>query len=225
MAARNAQTGFAHILIVLAIVAVAATGFTVYRVVGSSDGGDSAATTEGDQDSQIDGDQTSSQNENGVETINSSAESTSSTDDTGFSATTDPSDTAGSTGSVGSGSTEATDDNGNSSGGSAEGSPAEDSETTQTKSFTIDSFSFGYSTTTINVSPGDEVTINLTNSGGKHDWVVDELGAATSIINGGQTDSITFTVPQSAAGQTYSFYCSVGNHRALGMEGNLVVSS
>ncbi len=106
---------------------------------------------------------------------------------------------------------------------SSSGSQTE--STVSKKSLNVNSYSFGYSTNTINVNPGDQVTLKLTNSGGKHDWVIDEIsGARTKIINGGQSDTITFTIPQSAAGKTYKFYCSVGNHRALGMEGNLVIS-
>jgi plastocyanin len=88
-----------------------------------------------------------------------------------------------------------------------------------TKSFTINSYSYGYSPNSISVSPGDKVTITLTNSGGKHDLVIDELGVNTSTINSGQSTSVTFTVPQSAAGQSYEFYCSIGSHRAQGMVG------
>lgn len=97
---------------------------------------------------------------------------------------------------------------------------------TQTKSITIDAFNFGFSQSTINVSPGDEVALTLTNSGGQHDWVVDEIpGAQTTVIGSGESETITFTVPESAAGKTFAFYCSVGNHRAQGMEGSLVVAS
>ncbi len=60
------------------------------------------------------------------------------------------------------------------------------------KEFTVDSFSFGYSMDTIKVSEGDTVTINLTNSGGFHDWVVDEFDAATEKIAEGGETSVTF---------------------------------
>lgn len=90
----------------------------------------------------------------------------------------------------------------------------------EVKEFTVDSFSFGYSVEEIRVNEGDTVTINLTNSAGVHDWVVDEFDAATEIIRAGETTSVTFVAD--AAG-TYEFYCSVGNHRAQGMVGTLVV--
>lgn len=93
-----------------------------------------------------------------------------------------------------------------------------------TSSYTVDSFSFGYSIERLEATPGETVTINLTNSGGSHDFVIDELGVATAIIGTGETDSVTFTIPEDAAGETYEFYCSVGNHRELGMVGELIVS-
>lgn len=100
----------------------------------------------------------------------------------------------------------------------ADASAELDAETV--KEFTVDSFGFGYSMDTIEVNEGDTVTINLTNSDGVHDWVVDEFDAATDIIRAGETTSVTFVAD--AAG-TYEYYCSVGNHRAQGMVGTLVV--
>jgi plastocyanin len=86
--------------------------------------------------------------------------------------------------------------------------------------FTLDSFSYGYSENEIRVKQGDTVTINLTNSAGFHDWVVDEFAAATEKINVGETTSVTFVADKAG---TFEYYCSVGSHRQLGMVGNLVV--
>lgn len=89
-----------------------------------------------------------------------------------------------------------------------------------TKEFTIDSFSYGYSMEEIRVNEGDTVTINLTNSNGLHDWVVDEFNAATETIRAGEETSVTFVADKAG---TYEFYCSIGNHRAQGMVGKLIV--
>jgi len=83
---------------------------------------------------------------------------------------------------------------------------------------------FKYSQDTITASPGDIVTINLSVASGSHDFVIDELNVQSEVIGSSGTDTITFTVPEDAAGQSYSFYCSIGNHRAQGMEGELVIS-
>jgi plastocyanin len=94
------------------------------------------------------------------------------------------------------------------------------SEAPAAQTFTLDSFNYGYSMEEIRVPAGTEVTINLTNSGGFHDWVVDEFGAATEKISAGDTTSVTFTADTPG---TYEYYCSVGNHRAQGMVGTLIV--
>lgn len=88
----------------------------------------------------------------------------------------------------------------------------------------IDSFSYGYSVTELTMKPGETKAIKLTNSGGLHDFVIDELGVHSKDINEGETDTFTITIPDDAApGTTYEYYCSIGNHRAQGMVGTLTV--
>ncbi len=88
---------------------------------------------------------------------------------------------------------------------------------------TIDAFMFGYSQEELRLKAGETYTIKLTSSGGMHDLVIDELDVHTKQINTGDEDSVTFTVPLAAAGNTYKFYCSVGNHRQQGMEGSVII--
>jgi plastocyanin len=92
-----------------------------------------------------------------------------------------------------------------------------------TRVFELESFMFGYSEDVIRVEAGETVTIRLGNTGGLHDFVIDELGVATAQIAVGETDTVTFTVPEDAAGTSYEFYCSVMDHRARGMVGMLEV--
>ena len=87
---------------------------------------------------------------------------------------------------------------------------------------TVDSFDFGYSSTSLSAKVGQEVTITLTNSGsGSHNFVIDALNVNSGVISGGQSTTFTFT-PQEAG--TFEFYCSIGSHRQMGMLGTLVVS-
>lgn len=86
--------------------------------------------------------------------------------------------------------------------------------------FTIDAFNYGYSEEEIRVQQGDTVTINLTNSEGFHDWVLDEFDVATERINSGETTSVTFVADETG---TFEYYCSAGTHRQQGMVGNIVV--
>ncbi len=51
-------------------------------------------------------------------------------------------------------------------------------------------------------------------------WVVDEFDAATGKVRPGTPTSITFVADKAG---TYEYYCSVGNHRAQGMAGKLIV--
>ena len=76
----------------------------------------------------------------------------------------------------------------------------------------------------LSVNVGDTVAITLINDDGhRHDIVIDEFDAATSIFGQqGQEETITFTVDQAG---TFFYYCSVGNHRRAGMEGQLIVSA
>ena len=73
----------------------------------------------------------------------------------------------------------------------------------------------------LRVKKGDVVTIEFRSTMGFHDWVVDELGAATKQVRpeDGMT-KVTFTADKAG---TFEYYCSVGSHRELGMKGMLVV--
>ena len=92
------------------------------------------------------------------------------------------------------------------------------------KEFNISGTNYAFSETTLSVAAGDTVKINFTAASGTHDFIIDDLdGARTSVVSNGDMDSITFTVPEDASGKSYSYYCSIGNHRAQGMEGTLNV--
>jgi plastocyanin len=73
---------------------------------------------------------------------------------------------------------------------------------------------------TITVNKGDKVKITFKNSGGMHDWKIDELSIATKKIKTGEEEVLEFTADKVG---TFEYYCSVGDHRAKGMKGTLVV--
>lgn len=93
---------------------------------------------------------------------------------------------------------------------------------TQGDTVTIDvtGQNFSFSKDEIIVRKGQKVTINFENINGTHDWVLDEFDAKTSQINTGQKALVTFTVDK--VGE-FEYYCSVGQHRQLGMKGKLIV--
>ncbi|MFH1053915.1 MAG: cupredoxin domain-containing protein [Candidatus Woesearchaeota archaeon] len=72
----------------------------------------------------------------------------------------------------------------------------------------------------IRVNEGDTVRIEFTSTDGFHDWVVDEFDAATERVNTGNSTFVEFIADKKG---TFEYYCSVGQHRANGMRGNLVV--
>ena len=88
------------------------------------------------------------------------------------------------------------------------------------KEFTIDAANFAFSLKTMTVSKGDTVKITLNNTEGMHDLRIDEFNIATEVLQLGKSQMIEFVASQSG---TFEFYCSVGNHRAMGMKGTLTV--
>ena len=93
-----------------------------------------------------------------------------------------------------------------------------DGETESVTEIEVSGKEFSFTPETISVKKGDKVRIVFKNEGTMtHDFVVEELNVRTEVIAPGETDTLTFTVPNDESALT--FYCSVGAHRALGMEG------
>ena len=92
--------------------------------------------------------------------------------------------------------------------------------TGETKTFTISGKSFSLTPNEIRVKKGDSVKITFKNTGGFHDFSLDEFNVKTPQIQSGQTADVEFVADKIG---TFEFYCSVGNHRAQGMKGTLIV--
>ncbi len=88
------------------------------------------------------------------------------------------------------------------------------------KEFTVRGSSFMFDPATIAVNLGDTVKITFKNSGGMHDWKIDEFGAATKKIKTGEEEALEFVANKAG---TFEYYCSVGDHRTKGMKGTLTV--
>src|SRR5581483_6421859 len=91
---------------------------------------------------------------------------------------------------------------------------------TNTKSFTIHGQDFSFSPNQISVNKGDTVKITFVSDNGSHDLVVDGYNARTNVLTTGKSQTITFLADKAGS---FQFYCSVGNHRQMGMTGTLVV--
>jgi len=98
-----------------------------------------------------------------------------------------------------------------------ESAPEED----KVQEITLEARDFSYSQESLTVKKGQKVKLTLVNKGKmSHDFVVERMNVTTELAGAGESVTVEFTI--SDAG-TYTFYCSIGNHRAMGMEGTLIV--
>jgi nitrosocyanin len=93
-------------------------------------------------------------------------------------------------------------------------------ESGSTKTITVSGGNFFFTPKTLTVNKGDTVKVVFKNSGGTHNFVIDEFDVETKTIQGGAEDTVEFVADKAG---TYEFYCSVGQHRQMGMKGTLTV--
>ena len=74
---------------------------------------------------------------------------------------------------------------------------------------------------TISVKRGETVRIVLTAGDKKHDLVIDDLNVRSDEVKEGETTTVEFVADRVG---TFEYYCSVGDHRAMGMVGTLMVT-
>ncbi|MBX4200349.1 cupredoxin domain-containing protein [Candidatus Parcubacteria bacterium] len=89
------------------------------------------------------------------------------------------------------------------------------------KSFTVSGSNYAMTPKTLSVNKGDKVRITFKNTVGSHDLVIDEFNVRTPRIISGQEALVEFTADKTGS---FVYYCSVGNHRAMGMWGTLTVN-
>lgn len=94
------------------------------------------------------------------------------------------------------------------------------SSTGEVKTFTLEAGSFYFKPNTISVKKGDSVKVTINSVDLMHDFVIDEFDARTEIAKSGTSATVEFVADQTGS---FKFYCSVGSHRAQGMEGTLIV--
>ncbi|MDI6721435.1 MAG: cupredoxin domain-containing protein [Candidatus Aenigmarchaeota archaeon] len=74
----------------------------------------------------------------------------------------------------------------------------------------------------IKVSKGETVRLTFVNAGAvEHNLVIDELSIKTKLLKPQASETVEFVADKTG---TFSFYCSVGDHRNQGMEGKLSIS-
>lgn len=85
---------------------------------------------------------------------------------------------------------------------------------------TLTAKDFQFSAPEIRVKQHQKVKMVITNEGGFHDFIIDELRVNTGIIPAGGSKEVV--IPTEVAGE-FAFYCSVSNHRSRGMQGKLII--
>lgn len=90
--------------------------------------------------------------------------------------------------------------------------------------YTLEMSNYKYSPNLISVNAGDIVTIQLVTNEGMHDFVIDDLKVQSNLLSEGEEQIISIAIPEDASGKTFDFYCSIRNHRELGMEGIIQVN-
>jgi plastocyanin len=96
----------------------------------------------------------------------------------------------------------------------------ENMSSSSVKEFSITGVPFSFTPSVMTVNKGDTVKITFKNANGVHDFKLDEFNASTRILNSGEEQTITFVADKTGS---FEYYCSVGNHRAMGMVGTLTV--
>lgn len=86
--------------------------------------------------------------------------------------------------------------------------------------FEVEGKPFEFSMKEMRVKEGDRVKVFFNNTEGFHDFVIDGFNVRTKQLQAGEGDSVEFVADRKG---TFEYHCSVGNHRQMGMMGNLIV--
>jgi plastocyanin len=98
--------------------------------------------------------------------------------------------------------------------------PVENESDNSSEVFTVTGKNYEFSRKEIRVKRGDLVRINFSSTEGIHDFRIEGLNVGTEQVSSGQSTSVEFTADTKGL---FEYYCSVGDHRQLGMTGILIV--
>lgn len=91
---------------------------------------------------------------------------------------------------------------------------------TTTRTITVSGENFTFTPDSIVVKKGDTVRLTFRNTAGSHDLRIEDYEIGTKVLAPGAQETLTFEADTAG---TFAYYCSVGNHREMGMEGTLIV--
>lgn len=89
-----------------------------------------------------------------------------------------------------------------------------------TKEFTLENEGLQFSVREMYVEAYDRVRITFKVNRGEHTWTIKEFNATTRILGAGESETIEFVADRNG---TFEYFCSVDDHRRLGMKGRLIV--
>ncbi len=92
--------------------------------------------------------------------------------------------------------------------------------TNEVKVIAVEGGSFYYKPNEIRVKKGQKIRIEFSAADMMHDFNIDELNVSVPITKEGETSTVEFTATTVG---TFEYYCSVGQHRAMGQIGKLIV--
>ncbi len=90
----------------------------------------------------------------------------------------------------------------------------------QVRTINVEAGSFYYTPNEIRVKKGEKIKLVLNSVDMMHDFVIDELGVKIPVTKGGSSATVEFTADTAG---TFEYYCSVGQHRASGQIGTIIV--
>lgn len=87
------------------------------------------------------------------------------------------------------------------------------------REITVTGTEYSYNPASIIAKKGEKIKLTFINAGATtHNLVIDALNVKTKMVAPGKSDTIEFTLESDT---NLVFYCSVPNHRNLGMEGEI----
>lgn len=93
--------------------------------------------------------------------------------------------------------------------------------TGQTREIVVTNQGMTFNPKTLTAKKGERLKITYNNSGGTHDLKIEGYNVGTKVIQAGQSESFEFVADKTGS---FEYYCSVGNHRAMGMVGTFTVT-
>lgn len=88
------------------------------------------------------------------------------------------------------------------------------------REFNVSGSNYMYSPGLMRAKKGETIKIIFHNIEGLHDFKIDQLKVASQLLEENDTHTVTFTASEAGA---FEYYCSVTNHKALGMVGKITI--